>query len=260
MLSWTWKDTLTFTNENLSFEIGFTSNGQHFDKLLVQKEDVARYLGYCNGSTCTLSYDSGTWSNTAFKKLTFDTLPTKELWALMVFQATADAAVSKVEINGVTLLDISKDTVTADVLAKGYSAHDASGKRIIGKLTGSRGGERPKLYAPEIKITGDTLTIIPNTDNGAFVTGYNCYKSVDDGDFELYRAMPSNQLELNLTAVGLPEGIFQFKATVTGTNFQDSDASNIVNYTNIRYAQDGTNLKICRVHGAEKVGDNLITK
>lgn len=118
MLSWTWKDRLTFTNESLSFEIGFTSNGQHFDKLLVQKEDAARYLGYCNGSTCTLAYDSGTWNNTAFKKLTFDTLPTKELWALMVFQATADAAVSKVEVNGVTLIDISYDTVTPATLAK----------------------------------------------------------------------------------------------------------------------------------------------
>lgn len=260
MLSWTWKNTLTFTNTDVSFEIGFTSNGQHFDKLIVQKVDDVRYVGYCNGANCTLVYDNGIWSNASFKKLTFDTLPTKELWALMVFQATADAAVSKVEINGVTLLDISKDTVTADVLAKGYSAHDASGKRIIGKLTGSMIGDQPKLYAPEIKITGDTLTIIPNTDNGAFVTGYNSYMSVDGGDFELYGTLPSDQLELDLTAVGLPEGDFQFKATATGTNFQDSDASNIVNYTNIWYTQDGTNLKICRVHGAEKVGDNLIIK
>lgn len=140
MLSWTWKDRLTFTNESLSFEIGFTSNGQHFDKLLVQKEDAARYLGYCNGSTCTLAYDSGTWNNTAFKKLTFDTLPTKELWALMVFQATADAAVSKVEVNGVTLIDISYDTVTPATLAKGYYAHNATGERIVGTLDASSSG------------------------------------------------------------------------------------------------------------------------
>lgn len=259
MLSWTWKTLPTFPTGNFEWNIEFTSNGTHYDKLLIQREDTNKYIGYCNGTACTLAYDNG-WISTAYRSIVFDTLPDSDLYAKLSTMATVSALISKVEVNGVTLLDISKDTVTADVLAKGYSAHDASGKRIIGKLTGSSGGERPKLYAPEIKITGDTLTIIPNTDNGAFVTGYNCYKSVDDGDFELYRAMPSNQLELNLTAVGLPEGIFQFKATATGTNFQDSDASNIVNYTNIWYAQDGTNLKICRVHGAEKLGSNLTIK
>lgn len=140
MLSWTWKNTLTFTSTDLSFEIGFTSNGQHFDKLIVQKDDVARYVGYCNGSSCTLVYDSGTWSNAAFKKLTFDTLPSEELWVLMNFQATADAKVSKVEVNGVTLLDISYDTVTPATLAKGYYAHNASGERIVGTLDASSSG------------------------------------------------------------------------------------------------------------------------
>lgn len=102
------------------------------------------------------------------------------------------------------------------------------------------GGEQPKLYAPEIKITGDTLTIVPNADNGAFVTGYNGYMSVGGGDFELYGTLPSDQLELDLTAVGLPEGDFQFKATAIGTNFQDSDASNVEDYINIFYTVTNT--------------------
>ncbi len=137
MLSWTWKDTLTFKNTDVSFEIGFTSNGQHFDKLIVQKVDDARYVGYCNGANCTLVYDSGVWSNASFKKLTFDTLPNGQLLSILSLQATADKKVSKVEINGITLLDVSSDTVTPSVLAKGYIAHDAAGNRIVGKLTQS---------------------------------------------------------------------------------------------------------------------------
>lgn len=117
---------------------------------------------------------------------------------------------------------------------------DEFGRPILCPLNQGGGGDQPKLYAPEIKITGDTLTIIPNTDNGAFVTGYNGYMSVDGGDFELYGTLPSDQLELDLTAVGLPEGDFQFKATAIGTNFQDSDASNVEDYTNIFYAVTNT--------------------
>lgn len=117
---------------------------------------------------------------------------------------------------------------------------DEFGRPILCPLNQGGGGEQPKLYAPEIKITGDTLTIIPNTDNGAFVTGYNGYMSVDGGDFELYGTLPSDQLELDLTAVELPESDFQFKATAIGTNFQDSDASNVEDYTNIFYTVTNT--------------------
>lgn len=118
--------------------------------------------------------------------------------------------------------------------------YDEFGRPILCPLNQGGGGDQPKLYAPEIKITGDTLTIIPNTDNGAFVTGYNGYMSVDGGDFELYGTLPSDQLELDLTAVGLPEGDFQFKATAIGTNFQESDASNVEDYTNIFYTVTNT--------------------
>lgn len=117
---------------------------------------------------------------------------------------------------------------------------DEFGRPILCPLNQGGGGDQPKLYAPEIKITGDTLTIIPNTDNGAFVTGYNGYMSVNGGDFELYGTLPSDQLELDLTAVGLPEGDFQFKATAIGTNFQESDASNVEDYTNIFYTVTNT--------------------
>ena len=39
---------------------------------------------------------------------------------------------NKVVYNGSTLIDLSNDTVTASVLATGYTAHDASGAPIVG--------------------------------------------------------------------------------------------------------------------------------
>lgn len=47
--------------------------------------------------------------------------------------------VNKVISNGVTKLDLTSDTVTADKLAQGYTAHDASGQSIVGTMTGGGG-------------------------------------------------------------------------------------------------------------------------
>ena len=41
-------------------------------------------------------------------------------------------AVNKVIANGSTLIDLTSDTVQADKIFKGYTAHDKSGKKITG--------------------------------------------------------------------------------------------------------------------------------
>ena len=103
MLSWTWNNTLTFAYNDLSIEIGFTSNGQHFDSLSFQKIDEVKYFGYCNGTTCTLAYEinihstSGTWINSSFKNITFDTLPNEQLMSILSAHATVNKNISKVE-------------------------------------------------------------------------------------------------------------------------------------------------------------------
>ncbi len=43
-------------------------------------------------------------------------------------------AVNKVNYDGQTLIDLTEDTVTADKLYSGYTAHDAAGVRITGTL------------------------------------------------------------------------------------------------------------------------------
>ena len=45
-------------------------------------------------------------------------------------------AVNKVEINGEVKLDLTADTVTADTLAEGYTAHNAAGEVVTGTMAG----------------------------------------------------------------------------------------------------------------------------
>lgn len=48
-------------------------------------------------------------------------------------------AVNKVTYGGETLIDLTGDTVTADTLAEGVTAHDASGAEIVGTMVQQSG-------------------------------------------------------------------------------------------------------------------------
>ena len=62
-------------------------------------------------------------------------------------------SVSKVVYNGQVLVDLTGDTVTADSLAQGVTAHDAAGNAITGTVQ-------------PIKIaTNDTLGVVKGGDN-----------------------------------------------------------------------------------------------
>ena len=51
-------------------------------------------------------------------------------------------AVSKVELaNGEVLIDLTNDSVTAETLAEGVTAHGADGEPIVGKMSSSGGGD-----------------------------------------------------------------------------------------------------------------------
>lgn len=184
MLSWIWNNTLTFNNSDLSIEIGFTSNGQHFDSLILQRVDSStRYLGYCNGTTCTLVYDSGVWINSSFKNITFDTLPNEQLMSFLSANATVSKKISKVEINGATLIDISNDTVAANILAEGYTAHDKTGNTITGTLTQQSGKtvtpgtsnivavESGKYTTGTVYVKGDSNLTAGNIKSGTSIFG-----------------------------------------------------------------------------------------
>ena len=56
--------------------------------------------------------------------------------------------VNKVVVDGAVKLDLSKDSVTANTLAKGATAHDKSGAPIVGTMT-----------TPQISVVGSVMTI-----------------------------------------------------------------------------------------------------
>ena len=166
MLSWTWKESPPFSgNGTLEWEIGFTSNGIHYDKLSISQiydsGDRYKFIGYCLGDKCNLAYDNTSWTNSAYRSIIFDTLPDASLYAKLSSMATVDGLISKIEVNGVTLLDLSSDTVTKDTLAKGVYAHDKTGKRIRGTMEAS---SVPTLQ--EKTVTPSTSAQSITADNG----------------------------------------------------------------------------------------------
>ena len=84
----------------------------------------------------------------------------------------------------------------------------------------------PTLYTPTISISDDTLTITPNSNNGAFVTGYKIY--VDDVLDVLLDTTTSTTYDLSneLTEIGT----YEIYVTAFATGFINSANSNIDEY------------------------------
>lgn len=131
---------------------------------------------------------------------------------------------------------LSSVTITKpDTLIPGNIKKDVNIGGVVGTLE-SGGGTQPQLHAPTISISEDTLTITPAANNGDFVTGWKGYSTVGgEEEFSLFGTLPAAVTSLDLTTMNLPASTYRFKATASGTNFQDSADSNVVNYSNIFY-------------------------
>ena len=67
--------------------------------------------------------------------------------------------INKVVYGSTTLLDLTADTVTADHLETGYTAHDANGEIITGSLSPGQGAAPQLTFSPMEQACDNLATI-----------------------------------------------------------------------------------------------------
>lgn len=67
-------------------------------------------------------------------------------------------AVNKVVVNGEAIIDLSADTVTANKLAAGYTAHDKSGTQITGTMESGGSGVETHHITSKSDVISTTKT------------------------------------------------------------------------------------------------------
>lgn len=125
---WKFKDVLTLSPTSSNY-ITIRSNGKVFSTINI----TASQLLY--GQYIVYGASSG-WTNEAYKTIEMDNYPAGDL--LQFLQSNAillpSSNVNKVDLNGVTVLDLTSDTVTPETLLVGTTAHNAKGEIITGTL------------------------------------------------------------------------------------------------------------------------------
>lgn len=159
---WKFKDVLTLSPTSIN-SITIRSNGQVFSTISI----TASQLLY--GQFIVYKASSG-WTKEAYKTIEMDVYPDGDL--LQFLQSNAillpSSNVNKVDLNGVTVLDLTSDTVTPETLLLGTTAHNAKGETITGTLVPCTvySAESPDLKGTtsvgETTFTWD----IPSTEHG----------------------------------------------------------------------------------------------
>lgn len=136
-------------------------------------------------------------------------------------------AINKVTLGENTLIDLSGDTVSADKLAEGYTAHDKTGNPITGTMTASGisiNGRTETRYAHGNISAGDFVSSLPYSHSvdveGEYNFGYPyliavkhyiddvyifCYGKVEKGSY--------NNINVYIQAVKMQGFVPQSKGT-----------------------------------------------
>lgn len=159
---WKFKDVLTLSPTSSNY-ITIRSNGKVFSRINI----TASQLLY--GQSIVYGASSG-WTNEAYKTIEMDDYPAGDL--LQFLQSNAillpTANVNKVDLNGVTVLDLTSDTVTPETLLVGTTAHNAKGEIITGTLVPCTvySAESPALDGTTSNSDTTFTWDIPSTEHG----------------------------------------------------------------------------------------------
>ena len=120
-------------------------------------------------------------------------------------------AVNKVVYGTTVLVDLTKDTVTADKLLKGATAHDASGEPITGTLEAGSGGSSNNCEAYHITSASAKLNF--KTSGTVKVWGYGSKRSnylttlyAFVGDYYYVSSTYGNPIKTDATFSIAPDG------------------------------------------------------
>ena len=153
-----------------------------------------------------------------------------------------DKTYNKCVINGTTYLDLSSDTVTADKLLQGYTAHDKNGAAIVGTATtsalvisdttDSHGGTIRTITAQDtVELT--TKSITQNGTYDAEDDNYDGYSSVTvnvsggvtpTGNIDITQAGVTDVT--NYATATVPSGSATPASSITGTSATVSTGTN----------------------------------
>ena len=159
---WKFKDVLTLSPTGSNY-ITIRSNGKVFSRINI----TASQLLY--GQFIVYEASSG-WTNKAYKTIEMDAYPGGSL--LQFLQSNAillpTSNVNKVDLNGVTVLDLTSDTVTPETLLVGTTAHNAKGETITGTLVPCTvySAESPALDGTTSNSDTTFTWDIPSTEHG----------------------------------------------------------------------------------------------
>lgn len=159
---WKFKDVLTLSPTSSNY-ITISSNGQVLRGINI----TASQLLY--GQFIVYEASSG-WTNEAYKTIEMDAYPLGSL--LQFLQSNAillpTSNVNKVDLNGVTVLDLTSDTVTPETLLLGTTAHNAKGETITGTLVPCTvySAESPAMDGITLNSDMTFTWDIPSTEHG----------------------------------------------------------------------------------------------
>lgn len=159
---WKFKDVLTLSPTSSNY-ITIRRNGKVFSRINI----TASQLLY--GQFIVYKASSG-WTNEAYKTIEMDNYPAGDL--LQFLQSNAillpSSNVNKVDLNGVTVLDLTSDTVTPETLLVGTTAHNAKGEIITGTLVPCTvySAESPAMDGTTSNSDTTFTWDIPSTEHG----------------------------------------------------------------------------------------------